>query len=387
VRVIGLISGTSYDGIEVAAADFRLDEDTLVLEPLGALSVPYADELYAAIADALPPAAVTAEQLCRLDTACGHAFAAAAQQAMRDLCGGRANLITSHGQTIYHWVRDGVALGTLQVGQPAWIAEATGLPVIADLRARDIAAGGQGAPLVSVLDVLVLRDRPGVPAALNLGGIANVTVVRPDADPVAFDTGPANALIDAAVRHYTHGRHHYDAGGAMAARGQRVPELLERLLAEPYYAAAPPKSTGKELFNLPYLLSALDGLDPSPEDVVATVTGLTARTVSEALEPFAVTEVLAAGGGTRNPVLMEQLAEALPGVSVSTVQDIGLPPEAKEAYAFALLGFLSAHGLPGTVPSCTGARRPSVLGSFTPGARPLQPTLPARTPARLIVQG
>jgi len=386
MRIIGLISGTSYDGIEAAAADLRLDDETLVLRPLGALSVPYDDDVHAAIARALPPATTTVEELCRLDTACGHAFAGAAQRALDELCGGEADLVASHGQTLFHWVADGAVRGTLQVGQPAWIAEATGLPVVADLRSRDVAAGGQGAPLVSVLDVLLLRGRPGVPAALNLGGIANVTVLPPADEPVAFDTGPANALIDAAVRHFTDGRKDFDAGGGMAARGRVVPDLLEALLAEPYYAAPPPKSTGKELFHLPHLLAALDGRDLPPEDVVATVTELTARTVADALRPFAVTELLAAGGGTRNPVLMARLAAALPDARLSTTADLGLPPGAKEAYAFALLGFLTAHRLPGTVAACTGARHAAILGAITPGARPLRPALPTTTPARLIVQ-
>jgi len=388
VRVIGLISGTSYDAVEAAAAELRLEGDTLVLEPLGGLSVPYEDELRAAVAAALPPAPTTVAELCELDTAIGQAFAAVAQRAVLELCGGDADLVCSHGQTLFHWVRDGVVLGTLQVGQPAWIAEVTGLPVVADLRTRDVAAGGQGAPLVSVLDVLLLRGRPGATAALNLGGIANVTVVVPGQEPVAFDTGPANALIDAAVGHLTQGRAQFDADGAMAARGTVVAPLLERLLAEPYYAQAPPKSTGKELYHLPYLLEALQGLGPvRPEDLLATLTALTAQTVADALRPFGPTEVIAAGGGTRNPTLMAQLAERVSGARVTTVADFGLAPEAKEAYAFAVLGFLTAHGLPGALPACTGARRAAVLGSVTPGLRGLpDASTAASVPDRLIVQ-
>jgi anhydro-N-acetylmuramic acid kinase len=236
MRVIGLMSGTSYDAIDAAAADLRLDGDVLVLTPLGMLSQPYPPDLRAAVAASLPPASTTVGQVCQLDTGIGQAFAAVAEQAVEQLCGGYADLIVSHGQTVFHWVDDGTVRGTLQLGQPAWIAEATGVPVVSDLRARDVAAGGQGAPLVSIIDVLWLRGRPGVPVALNLGGIANITVVH--GAPVAFDTGPANALIDAVVTELT-GRP-FDADGVMAARGQVHEELLGRLLAEPYYARPAP---------------------------------------------------------------------------------------------------------------------------------------------------
>ncbi|MGZ0150126.1 anhydro-N-acetylmuramic acid kinase [Kribbella sp. WER1] len=383
MRVIGLMSGTSYDAIDAAAADLRLDGDQLVLTPLGMLSQPYPDELRAAVAAALPPAPTTMEQVCRLDTGIGQAFAAVARQAVEQLCGGYADLIVSHGQTMYHWVDGGVVHGTMQLGQPAWIAEATGVPVVSDLRARDVAAGGQGAPLVSIIDVLWLRGRPGVPVALNLGGIANITVVH--GDPVAFDTGPANALVDAVVTELT--GQAFDADGVMAARGQVHLELLDRLLAEPYYARPAPKSTGKELFNLEYVAHALEGLPVIPaEDLVATVTTLTARTVADAVRRYGGTEVVASGGGIRNPVLMHLLADELE-IPVRTTDELGMPSAAKEAYAFAVLGFLTVHGLGATVPSCTGARHASVLGSVTPGPSGL-PTISgeARPPLRLLVE-
>ena len=383
MRVIGLMSGTSYDAIDAAAADLRLDGDVLVLTPLGMLSQPYPPELRAAVAASLPPASTTVEQVCRLDTGIGQAFAAVARQAVEQLCGGYADLIVSHGQTVFHWVDNGTVRGTLQLGQPAWIAEATGVPVVSDLRARDVAAGGQGAPLVSIIDVLWLRGRPGVPVALNLGGIANITVVH--GEPVAFDTGPANALIDAVVTELT--GQPFDADGVMAARGQVHEELLARLLAEPYYARAAPKSTGKELFNLAYVAKAMEGLPEIPaEDLVATVTTLTARTVADAVRRYGGTEVVASGGGIQNPALMHLLADELE-IPVRTTDELGMPSAAKEAYAFAVLGFLSVHGLGGTVPSCTGARHSSVLGSVTPGLSGL-PTISgeARPPMRLLVQ-
>ncbi|MEV6317783.1 anhydro-N-acetylmuramic acid kinase [Streptomyces sp. NPDC051776] len=382
MRVIGLMSGTSLDAIDAAAADLTLDGDTLVMMPLGSLTVPYSEDLGKALAAALPPAATTMEDVCRLDTRVGQEFAAVAVRADRELCDGRAELIASHGQTVFHWVEEGRVRGTLQIGRPAWIAEATGRPVVSDLRTRDVAAGGQGAPLVSIVDVLWLRGRPGVPVALNLGGIANITVAA--RDPAAFDTGPANALLDAAVRDLTHGRMDYDTGGALAARGRVDQQLLERLLDEPYYARPAPKTTGKELFHLPYLRAALAGCAPLPaEDVIATLTRLTARTVADAARSVRATEVVASGGGTRNPVLMAMLRTELDGIALRVSDDLGLPSDAKEAYAFAVLGHLTVHGLPGTVPTCTGARRAAVLGSVTPGNRGLclpqtAPIVPAR---------
>lgn len=373
MRVIGMMSGTSFDGIDAAAADLELDGDQIVLRLLGGVATPYPEELRARIAAALPPAATTFEEVCRLDTGIGQAFAEAAVAANAQLCDGAADLVVTHGQTVFHWV-DGEALdggtvrGTLQIGQPAWIAERTGCAVVADLRSRDVAAGGQGAPLVSAVDVLWLRGRPGVPVALNLGGIANVTVAPAGADAIAFDTGPANALLDLAVSERSGGRRTFDVDGAMAARGHVDGVLLDRLLAEPYYRRGAPKTTGKELFHSGYLAAALAGLPPvTDDDLAATLTALTARTVADAVRAVAGTEVIAAGGGTRNPTLMRALAAELPGVPVRISDELGLPAAWKEAYAFALLGFCTVHDIPATVASCTGARHPSVLGAVLPG--------------------
>ncbi|MFI5927042.1 anhydro-N-acetylmuramic acid kinase [Micromonospora sp. NPDC051543] len=387
MRVIGLMSGTSYDGIEAAAAEFELNGDTLRMRPLGRLSHPYPDELRARIAAALPPAPTTTEAICVLDTGIGQAFAEAGTRALAELCEGRADLVVSHGQTMHHWVEGGVVRGTLQLGQPAWIAEATGLPVVADLRSRDVAAGGQGAPLVALFDTLLLRGLPGIPAALNLGGIANITVVAPDGDPLAFDTGPANALLDAAVRHFSGGVEEYDRDGRGAAAGQVSPELLRRLLDESYYRLPGPKSTGKELFHLPYLLAALaDVPTPDPRDVLATLTRLTAVTVADACRAHGVTRLVVSGGGAHNPTLMGMLVDELPGVDLTSSDEVGVPSDAKEALAFALLGYLTVHGLPGTLPSGTGARHASVLGSITPGREPLRLPAPGGTaPTRLLI--
>jgi anhydro-N-acetylmuramic acid kinase len=388
VRVAGLISGTSMDGIDVAVADLRFVDDTIELHPLGAMSVPYAAPLRAALGAALPPGPTTAEEVCRLDTLVGQAFADAAAAAVDAFGGGTVELVVSHGQTIFHWVDvDGRARGGLQLGQPAWIAEATGLPVVADVRARDIAAGGHGAPLASTLDHLLLSGTDEPAAALNLGGISNITVVSPGTPTIAFDIGPANALIDAAVWHASGGSEAYDHGGARGRRGRVHAGLLERLLSEPYYRRPPPKSTGKELFHLDYLLDHVASVGSvDADDLVATVTELTAVTVAEACRDFDVRRLLVSGGGAENPLMMERLVAALPDVVLTTIDTYGIPSAAKEAYLFALLGFLTVHGLAGNVPSATGADRPVVLGCVIPGRAGFpEVEAPAAAPSRLVV--
>lgn len=388
MRIVGLMSGTSYDAIDAAAADLWLDGDTLVLTPLGMVSRPYPDELRLAITAALPPSSTTMEQVCRLDTAIGQTFGELAQRANDELCDGLAEVVASHGQTVFHWVEGNRVAGTLQIGQPAWIAELTGCTVISDFRPRDVAAGGQGAPLVSAFDVLWLRGRSGTSVALNLGGIANITVAGVGDDPIAFDTGPANALIDATVERLTAGASTFDRDGKTAAAGTVDADLLARLLADPYYARRAPKTTGKELFHAQYLPQMLNGLPSITDvDVVATLTALTAHTVADAVRDAGATEVIASGGGTMNPTLMGMLRDKLAGLPVLTSDELGVPSEAKEAYAFAVLGFCSAHGLPGTIASCTGARHASVLGSLTPGRSGLpRYSQPPPSPKRLRIE-
>lgn len=366
------MSGTSYDGIDVAVADLALEGADVVLRPLGALERPHSPEVVALLSGMLPPASTTLADVCRLDTLLGQSFASAAAAGV-ELVGG-ADLVVSHGQTVYHWVWSGSVLGTLQLGQPAWIAASTGLPVVSDLRARDIAVGGQGAPLASILDVLLLPPGPSARAALNLGGIANLTVIPPAGDPLAFDVGPANALIDLCARSLL--GEPFDRDGAHARAGVVDESWLARLLDHPYFDQPAPKSTGKELFHTGYL-GSLPAL--SAADVLATLTELTARTIATDLAKHAITEVVPSGGGVRNLFLMERLAALAPGVTFRPIDSLGIPSDAKEAYLFALLGFLTFHGLPATVPSCTGASAPSLLGSITPGVGPLR--LPPPAPA------
>ncbi|GAA3731578.1 anhydro-N-acetylmuramic acid kinase [Spinactinospora alkalitolerans] len=382
--VIGLSSGTSVDGIDVAVADIRSAGREVLLTPIGHGAAALPGSLRDDVLAALPPASTTMGDVCRLDTGIGRAFADAARYALDELCpGGAADLVASHGQTVFHWVRDGAAHGTLQLGQPAWIAEATGLPVVSDLRARDIAAGGQGAPLASTLDVLWLSGREGTTAALNLGGIANLTVVSPGRAPFAFDTGPANALLDLAAARVGEPM---DRDGARARRGRVRPDLLARLRSDPYYARPAPKSTGRELFHADHLDAALAGLDVAEDDLFATLVALTAGTVADACRAHGVTEVIGSGGGMRNPAMTEALRAGLAPARLLSAADHGIDPDAKEAYLFALLGFLTWHGLPSAIPSCTGARTATVAGRITPAARPAAPPdrlrlVPASSPS------
>ena len=378
MRVIGLISGTSFDAIEAAAVDFELAGEVLEARLVATSSRPYESQLRSRIAAALPPARTTLAEVCELDTLIGQAFAEAAATLELD---SPAELVCSHGQTVFHWVKGTRALGTLQLGQPAWIAERLGVPVVSDVRIGDIAVGGQGAPLASVLDVLLLGDSDRPCAALNLGGIANVTVIRPGEEPFAYDTGPANALLDLAMARDGAGET-FDRDGARARRGSVDAALLERLLSEPYYRLEPPKTTGKELFHAEYLADVRLPLD----DLLATLVALTVETLARELERWGVERVVASGGGARNPAIMEGLRMRLPGVDVSMFDELGVPAESKEAVVFALIGFLTAHGLSGAIPSCTGAARAAVLGTITPGAAPLVLPKPvAVAPRRLVL--
>jgi anhydro-N-acetylmuramic acid kinase len=383
VIVIGLMSGTSMDGIDVAAADLLLEAGVLSLSPLAHNTIAYSPELRSALGAALPPAATTAEAWCRLDNLVGQEFAAAATS-----LGIEPEFVVSHGQTMFHWVMDGRVGGTLQIGNPAWIAEAAGAPVLSDLRSADVAAGGQGAPLVGLFDVLLLGGATRPRAALNLGGIANLTVVAPGVPPVAFDAGPANALLDAAVERLSGGSERHDHHGRRAARGRVDEVLLAALLDDPYYDQPPPKTTGKERFHLAYLDAALARLPapPGDDDLCATITAHVAEVVAAACRRHGVKEVIASGGGTWNTTLMDVLADRLAPAALRTIDDLGLPSDAKEAYAFATLGFLSVHGLPGTLPSLTGARHPVVLGTLTAGPRPLLRSPEAvAPPAQLVI--
>lgn len=389
--VLGLSSGTSVDAIDAAAAELTLGGDgVLRMRPLGHTEYAWPRALRERILKALPPAAVDVAEVAQLDTLIGQELGRAGRRAIDDVAGGDVDLVASHGQTIYHWVVGARARGTLQLGNAAWVAEHTKRPVISDFRVADVAAGGHGAPLVSVLDALWLgRDDAatgvsgapgsGLTAALNIGGIANVSLVGRVDDPVTgWDTGPGNCLLDVAVTAITDGRLAYDVDGELAAQGTVDPGALAALLDDPYFAAPAPKSTGRELFDTTYTARRLASVRPglTGPDLVATLTELTAVSVADALSGRDVRRVVVSGGGARNPVLLDRLRIALAArgphaCEVVTSDALGLPVDAKEAYLFALLGFLSAHGLPGTAAGehrrrATGARRAVVLGSLTP---------------------
>jgi anhydro-N-acetylmuramic acid kinase len=262
------------------------------------------------------------------------------------------------------------------MGDPATIAERTGVPVVSDFRTRDVAAGGEGAPLVPFVDrfLFALPDRARV--LQNIGGIANLTWVPPRGSSealLAFDSGPGNALMNVAVEMASNGAEHFDHEGARAARGRVDEEVLKELLAHPYFHREPPKSTGREMFGKPFLdqlLARHAGLAERPDDLLATLNRLTAQTMADAITrwvaPKGAAEIVVTGGGARNPVLMQQFRELLPGVTISGGEALGVDPDAKEAIAFAVLAWAHVTGRPGNEPAATGARARRVLGSYTP---------------------
>jgi anhydro-N-acetylmuramic acid kinase len=389
MTVIGMISGTSYDAIDAAVADLDLTGDEIVCHPRGLHSTDVPGPLRARIAAALPPHRTTLEEVCKLDTEIGRLFGAVAAQANAKYAAGVADLVVSHGQTVYHWVEGTNAMGTLQLGAAAWVAEATGVPTVSDLRTRDITRGGHAAPLASTLDALLVLGDDVRRGSLNLGGISNITVRAADGAVIAYDIGPASALIDSAVTDATAGAERMDTDGARAARGTVNAALLATFLAEPYYRLPAPKSTGKELFHADYVRDVVkqSGVEVGTDDLVATLTELTARLVAGACAEYGLTELVVAGGGVRNPALMRRIGELSAPIAVRPIDEFGLPAQGKEAYLFALLGYLSVHGLPGTIASATGAREGSILGSVTPGRSPLRLPPPATVPpGRLVIR-
>lgn len=366
MRILGLISGTSHDGIDACLVEFSLLNGTLQASVIDADSRPYPLELRKRIIASLPPQQTSFEEVCKLDTLIGQEFGDFAAEIINKK--GEVDLVSSHGQTVFHWVEDSKALGTLQIGHGAWIASRTGTSVISDLRIQDVAAGGQGAPLVPVLDLLALGGLAGVVCSLNLGGIANITVIKDGQIQTAYDTGPASALIDAVVNKHSLHPKGYDDNGRIAASGQVNQELLASLLADPYYQLPAPKSTGKELFHIDYLYAQLAklGLVLSPADLVATVTELTAVTVAQAIGSHGTEVLYAAGGGASNLQLMSAIENKL-GIQAKSFSELGIEADYKEALAMALVGWLSAHGLPATFTQTTGAKTPPVAGQLSPG--------------------
>lgn len=366
---IGLISGTSADGIDAALVRFDGSDGMLHCELVHALTVPWAPALRARLVELGQGGdARSLEELATLDVQVGEAFAEAAQAAIAGAGIDPAQIaaIGSHGQTVRHRPAgaafDGRHPFSWQIGDASVIAERTGIDTVADFRRRDIAAGGQGAPLVPAFHASVLHDSSEDRAVLNLGGIANFTLLPARGDVRGFDTGPANALLDAWCSRHT-GRP-YDERGALAASGQVDQALLTRLLEEPWFAQPPPKSSGREHFHLDWLASRLRGGE-TVADVQATLLELSAATIADALQATqpSTRRVLACGGGVRNPALLSRIGARLPGIAIESTATLGLDPDFVEAMAFAWLARQTLLGLPGNLPAVTGARGLRVLGA------------------------
>ena len=293
----------------------------------------------------------------------------------------RISLIGSHGQTIFHQGKPAPYFGaptpsTLQIGEPSVIAARTGIPTVGDFRPADMALGGQGAPLVPYVDYLLYRHAKLGRVSLNLGGIANITVLPRAAKPqqvFAFDTGPANMLIDALVAHFTRGRQRFDKNAQLAAQGRSNPALLDELMRDPYLKLAPPKSTGREYYGHAYVKKILTlGLRyrATPNDLIRAATIFTTLSIVEALNRFVlrktkINQLIVSGGGAHNPLILAQLSAALPGIEVVPSSRLGVPEDAKEAFAFALLAYETFHQRPANLPSATGARGPAILGKIS----------------------
>ena len=401
--VVGLMSGTSADGIDAAVVEIGWPPSLDITRRVSVYTRPYSTPEREQIFALFESTQASVGDVCAMNFTLGEWFAEAAQAAIEaaQLSASNVDLIGSHGQTIFHAPPDaakphggaggragvrrrrgaGGALtaSTLQIGEPSVIAERTGITTVADFRVRDMAAGGHGAPLVSYVDALLFQHATRTRAVLNLGGIANVTVLPPVAEtvssPIAFDTGPGNMVLDWLAGELTGGAQRYDDGGRLAASGQGDDALLSALLADPYFSAQPPKTTGRERYGAAFarsLLSEARARGLGDEDVMATVLALTVETVARGIESTAlthgkVTEVIAGGGGTQNPALMDALRRRLAGVLITTHEDHGLPSQAKEAVSFAILAAAAIRGETNTLPSCTGARNAVVMGKIVPG--------------------
>ena len=384
--VAGVMSGTSADGVDVALCRIRRGADGgPKLKLLGHAAFPYPAAVRRAVLAAMDASAVSVAELSRLHWRLGALYADCVAKAAEQV-GVKPDLVGCHGQTIYHQAAPAKYLGapvraTWQMGEASLIAERLRIPVVSDFRPADLAAGGQGAPLVPMLDYALFRSAKVNRVLQNLGGIANLTAIPAggDADSVlAFDTGPANMVVDACMTRL-YGKK-MDRDGRVAARGRVLQLVVDTLLRDPYFAAAPPKSCGREQFGEAYtthFLALCRSAHASNADIIATATALTAASIFDSYRrfvwthlgqraPLATTEFLVAGGGAKNPTLMRMLADGLTplGVRVRATDELGVPAQAKEAVAFALLAWLTWHRLPGNLPAATGASRPVVLGKI-----------------------
>lgn len=385
MKVIGLMSGTSADGIDAALLEIGPRQALPKLRLLHFAVFPFAGTLREQILRVADAASGATVEICRLNVLLGELFAKAAISTarragvpLRDVA-----LIGSHGQTIAHFPNPGVEHGvsvrsTLQIAEPSVIAARTGVTTVADFRPRDMAGGGEGAPLTPYLHALLFRHLRRDRIVLNLGGIANLTFLpkgRGLRNVLAFDTGPGNVLIDGLVARLTRGTMDVDLDGRIAASGQVDPHLLRWLMAHPYFRRKPPKSTGREEFGptlIDTLLRRAAARGITEADLVATVTAFTAESVALHVQrdlpcSAASSELIICGGGAKNPMLIRRLQDALPEGRLLSADEAGFPGRAIEASAFALLAYLTAHGLPGNLPRITGATRSAILGKIIPG--------------------
>ena len=389
--VAGVMSGTSADGVDVAVcrvSPARDADGTPRVMLLGHVGVAYPKAVKAAVLLAMDAQAISVAELARLNWRLGEVYADAVEKAQAGV-GVKVGLVGCHGQTVYHQGKAEKYLGkavraTWQMGEAAVIAERLRVPVVSDLRPADLAAGGQGAPLVPMLDYCMFRSAKVSRVLQNLGGIGNLTAIPAGADVsgvVAFDTGPGNMVIDGCMRRLY--EREFDRGGGVAQTGRVLLDVVARVLGEGYFSALPPKSCGREQFGEAFtsrfvaMCRKAGGRD---EDVIATATALTAASVVDAYRRFvaghveraaasARVEFVVAGGGTKNAALMGMLRDGFSplGVKVRLMEELGVPAQAKEAVAFALLAWLSWWGLPGNVPAATGATRAVVLGKVSRG--------------------
>jgi anhydro-N-acetylmuramic acid kinase len=381
--VLGLMSGTSADAIDVALARISGAPPNLKAKLLNHTSIRFPPNIRKEILRVAEQQAISAGELSQLNFRLGEVFAEAALTACRRfrVAAHKIALIGSHGQTIFHQGQPVPYLGrktasTLQIGEPAVIAARTGITTIADFRPADIAQAGQGAPLVPYADYLLYRHAKLGRVSLNLGGIANITVIPANAKPsqvFAFDTGPANMLIDALVAHFTHNGQRYDKDARVAQQGRAIPALLDQLMRDPYLNLAPPKSTGREYYGRTYvekLLRLGRRHNAKPSDLIRAATIFTALSIVDALNRFVlpktkIHQLIVSGGGSHNPLIMGQISAALPQIEIVRSSELSVPEDAKEALAFALMAYETLHQRPSNVPSATGALGPALLGKIS----------------------
>ncbi|MBC8101278.1 MAG: anhydro-N-acetylmuramic acid kinase [Cytophagales bacterium] len=366
------MSGTSADGIDAALVRLRGSERATTAETVSFVTVPLSAALRQEIL-VVSHGDGNAETVSRLNIALGHSLADAVFAVLETGGGAASDLdaVASHGQTVSHTPMASPFAATLQIGEPSIVAQRIGVPVVSDFRAADMAAGGQGAPLVPYADWCLLTHPTKARAIQNIGGIANVTYLPPDADAarvLGFDTGPGNMLMDAAAAWATRGAQTYDVNGALAASGTVDSILLKRLLDHPFLSRHPPKSAGREEFGQAFFRDLVASQRSAPENMVATLTAFTVHSLYEAYRlflPQMPSEIIVGGGGARNPTLMRMLTEQFAPTPVLTHEDIGINSEAKEALAFAVLANETLLGKPSNLPSVTGASRRAILGKLT----------------------